>query len=246
MGTKSEAAAHWPTASDLRKIVGGIGRLVDVLEQYAPIKGEPAKFVNNDRSRAAATAHSRISDANFKLRHLVNPDDDDPDRFRDIDRSPVLLEDQRDALHTVAQITEDLLDRYGGGQTMMLRPVFQWSPGRCPDIPRERVAALSAAKTRLGRAKKTDPEVKRRRRPPLQPKRLTAKQIEASKLHGECKGNIAEVARRMGKDRSTAEQHIVAAFTKLGKSVPTKPKTTKLKTDRRGQSDVTKSDDHRE
>lgn len=87
---------------------------------------------------------------------------------------------------------------------------------------------------------------KRRRRPPLQLKQLTAKQLEASKLHGECEGNFAEVARRMGIDRKTAVQHIEAAFTKLGKSVPTKAKTIAFRTDRRGQADIAKSDDHRE
>ncbi len=86
---------------------------------------------------------------------------------------------------------------------------------------------------------------RRRRRSTQQPKKLTPKQTEALKLHGDCNGNIAEVARRIGKDRKTAEQHVNAAFTKLGQNVPTKAKTTSLKTDRRGQADIAKSDDHR-
>ena len=107
-------------------------------------------------------------------------------------------------------------------------------------------SAFVAAKTLRKQRGMTATVKKRRRRSTLQPKQLTAKQTEAIKLHGDCQGNIAEVARRMGKDRKTAEQHVKTAFTKLGKSVPTKAKTTALKTDRRGQADVAKSDDHRE
>lgn len=85
----------------------------------------------------------------------------------------------------------------------------------------------------------------RRRRQSPQPKPLTPKQTEALKLHGDCQNNIAEIARRMKIGRKTAEQHVKAAFKKLGKSVPLKAKTTQLKTDRRGQSDVIESDDQR-
>ena len=90
-------------------------------------------------------------------------------------------------------------------------------------------------------------KLKRRRRKPNQtPKKLTTRQTEAMTLYGECQSNIAEIARRMGVDRKTAQQHVEAAFTKIGKSVPTKAKTTSLKNDLRGQVDVAKSDDHRD
>ncbi len=76
--------------------------------------------------------------------------------------------------------------------------------------------------------------------------RLTARQTEAMQLHGECEGNIAEVARRMGVVRKTAEQHVNAAFTKLGKSVPkTKARTSSLTTDKRGQTTVAEGDQKR-
>lgn len=108
-----------------------------------------------------------------------------------------------------------------------------------------RESARVAAKTLRKQRGVTDTEKKRRRRSTLQTKPLTLKQIEALKHHGDCAGKIAEIARRMDVTRKTAEQHVKAAFTKLGKSVPTKPKTTSLKTDRRGQVDVSRSDDHR-
>lgn len=104
----------------------------------------------------------------------------------------------------------------------------------------EFVADLTPAKTAHG----VKPPRRRRRSTP-QPKPLTARQTEAMKHHGDCQGKIAEIARRMGVVRKTAAQHVKAAFTKLGKNVPTKAKTTSLKTDRRGQADVAKSDDHR-
>ena len=84
---------------------------------------------------------------------------------------------------------------------------------------------------------------KRRQQPVVRP--LTPKQIEASKLHGECDGNIAEVARRMCCDHSTARQHLEAAFGKLGKVIGKNPTTAAIKKDRRGQADVVESDDRR-
>lgn len=86
---------------------------------------------------------------------------------------------------------------------------------------------------------------RRRRRQNPQPKPLTPRQTEAMKHHGDCQGKIAEIARRMGVARKTAEQHVKAAFTKLGQSVPKKVKTTSHKKDRRGQENVAASDDHR-
>lgn len=187
---------EWPNESDQQKIAVAIHKLVTTLEQYAPLKGEPAKFVNDDRSRAAATAHSRISDANFQLRHLVNPDDDDPDCFRDIEQSPVLLEDQRDALHTVAQITQDLLSLYGTGQALTLRPFFYWYPGRCPDVPREWVDALSAAKTRLGSRKEpvvgTSKQQSTQKRPGINARMLEAMQENPSEVMGWSSARWAE------------------------------------------------------
>jgi len=84
------------------------------------------------------------------------------------------------------------------------------------------------------------PPLRRRRRPPMNPKGrpLTAKQTEAVQIVGECKGNYAEAARRVGKDRKTVEQHYRAAMRKLGKIVLPKPKLRALPQDRRGQPNV--------
>ena len=93
---------------------------------------------------------------------------------------------------------------------------------------------------------KTHPPAKRRKRTGVTKARaLISKQMEALKLHGECEGNIAEVARRMAIDRKTAEQHINAAFGKLGKSAIKPGKTKSLPTGRRGETNLSDKDDRR-
>jgi len=92
-------------------------------------------------------------------------------------------------------------------------------------------------------AKKT----KQRRRPPSEdksPRKLTARQVEVMQLVGECKGNFAEVGRRLRLDRKTVKEHYEAALKKLrqvGVKSPErklKAKTTQLPEDRRGQVNV--------
>ena len=73
---------------------------------------------------------------------------------------------------------------------------------------------------------------------------LTAKQLEAMQIVGECKGDIAEAARRLGKDRSTIKQHYDAATAKLGKR-PVKHSTEQHATDRRGQANIATDADKR-
>jgi predicted DNA-binding protein (UPF0251 family) len=87
---------------------------------------------------------------------------------------------------------------------------------------------------------------KRRRSSNETPKPLTELQVEAIKLHGDCEGNTAEVARRMGISRKAAEQHIKLANKKLGKMAVQKKKTKSLPTDRRGQENLSEDDDRRE
>ena len=79
---------------------------------------------------------------------------------------------------------------------------------------------------------------------PLNPKRLTAKQLEASQIVAECKGDIAEAARRLGKDAKTVRQHYTAATKKLGKTV-VKHATKQLPSDRRGQANIADGEDRR-
>lgn len=94
--------------------------------------------------------------------------------------------------------------------------------------------------------KKKAARTRRRKRTGGQkPQKLTAKQTEAVKLHGECEANIAEVGRRMGISRKTAEQHIKAGFKNLGISMPQKARTQKVKRGKRGEDDVAEGDDKR-
>ena len=83
-----------------------------------------------------------------------------------------------------------------------------------------------------------------KRRKPLVEPNLTAKQLEAMQIVGECKGDIAEAARRLGKDRSTIKQHYDAATAKLGKRPP-KHSTEQHATDRRGQANLATDSDKR-
>ncbi len=75
----------------------------------------------------------------------------------------------------------------------------------------------------------------RRKRRPADSKALTARQTEIMHLVGECRGNLAEVARRVRLDRKTVAQHYKAASLKLGQKAVT-AMTRKLPADRRGNS----------
>ncbi len=86
---------------------------------------------------------------------------------------------------------------------------------------------------------------KRRRRRQSETKPLTAKQREAVEIVAECKGDIAEAARRLGKDRKTVEQHYKAGLEKLGEATGRRPETRQLQTGLRGQYEVTADEDRR-
>lgn len=140
---------HWPLVwpAGRQAIVNAADTLVATLKRYAPIEGDAAKFINDEFSEEAATAHIRISDANFKLWWLINPDGDDPSDYSDIwNAAPP--EEQREALLTIARISQDLLSLYGTGQSAQVKP-FIWSPGRCREVPRGWIEALESAKDRL-------------------------------------------------------------------------------------------------
>jgi hypothetical protein len=64
---------------------------------------------------------------------------------------------------------------------------------------------------------------------------LTDKQVTAQRLMGECDGNITEAAARMGCKRQTFMEHLAAGNAKLGKLAVNRPKTERLREDRRGQ-----------
>lgn len=78
------------------------------------------------------------------------------------------------------------------------------------------------------------------------PRRLTPRQAEVVQIVGECKGNIAEAARRLGLDRKTVDESFKAGLAKLGKeAVRSCDKTRLFVRDRRGQEIVSESDDRR-
>jgi len=75
---------------------------------------------------------------------------------------------------------------------------------------------------------------------------LTARQAEVAQIVGECKGNLSQAARRLGRDRKTVEEVFRAGMAKLGKTVvASRDKERLFARDRRGQDDVADIDDAR-
>lgn len=83
---------------------------------------------------------------------------------------------------------------------------------------------------------------KRRNRQSAKPRTVTAAQAEAVQMVGECKGSLAEAARRLGKNRKTVEQHYIAGLRNANicaAVLDQKPKKRNLPHDKRGQAIVT-------
>jgi hypothetical protein len=112
-----------------------------------------------------------------------------------------------------------------------------------PDVLRTLKAAWFGRKE-MGDAGGGGRRPRRRRRPPLDPKirPVTPKQTEAVQIVGECQGNLAAAARKLGIDRKTLKERYDAACKKLGIAA-TKHRTRALPKDRRGQEDVAAGDD---
>ena len=126
----------------------------------------------------------------------------------------------------------------GGGMLEPMRDaadcLMRWAKGH-PSSNKGLAAAPSAA----GKV-----PVKRRKRQSSVDRKLTGKQLEASQIVAECKGNIVEAAQRLGRDPKTVRQHYKVAMEKMGKSVvnhTTKP----LPSDRRGQANIADGQDRR-
>ncbi len=103
----------------------------------------------------------------------------------------------------------------------------------------EREAAL------VGIASRATPKRPRKRhRATDEIKPLTDKQSEAVYIVNECRGNIAEAARRLGKDPATVRQAFRTGMKKLG-AIALDHKTTKMPTGKRGESSVSAEDDRR-
>jgi hypothetical protein len=72
----------------------------------------------------------------------------------------------------------------------------------------------------------------------------TPAETEALYAYGECKGNVAAAARRLGKDRSTVAEQIKKGLAKVGKTSKREylKSIGKLPADRRGQVDIGRLD----
>ena len=86
---------------------------------------------------------------------------------------------------------------------------------------------------------------RRKKRSSDKVKPLTPRQSEAIQIVGECKGNFADAARRMGLDRTTVKQHYDAGMKKLGRK-PIQHGTQSVPFDRRGQVHLSPDDDQRQ
>jgi predicted DNA-binding protein (UPF0251 family) len=93
-------------------------------------------------------------------------------------------------------------------------------------------------------SKKETTAPRKRKRGTIKVKPLTARQVEVVQIVGECNGDLAEAARKLGIDRKTVKQHFDAASRKLGKAVVTHA-TQPLRRGLRGEADVSYEDDRR-
>jgi hypothetical protein len=102
--------------------------------------------------------------------------------------------------------------------------------------------ALLKAQKWLKAQKQPKRKRKRTSDKPRKPRPLTATETETIQIVGECKGNVAAAARRLGKDRKTVEESYRTGLGKLGKEAY-RYKTRLLPRDKRGQEVI--SDDSR-
>jgi len=107
--------------------------------------------------------------------------------------------------------------------------------------PRTREGVLR--KLRALRAELARPRTRRARRP-RKPRPLTPRQAEVVQVVGECKGDIAAAARRLGRDRTTIAESYRTALAKLGKQAVRHGRRL-FPRDRRGQVDVSADEDSR-
>ena len=166
-------------------------------------------------------------------------------------RSPALVKVSRAEYEDVLRIAIDLTGHALGCAVPGVEP--PWGAG-CERVPRDG-EHFRAIVRRLRQSwgitpqrmfdgvVRTERERKakgrRKPRPSDATRPLTGRQLEAVHLYGECKGNFAEMGRRMGIDRKTAKQHYLAGTGKLGRKYQaTKVKKQGLPHDGRGQVDL--------
>lgn len=117
---------------------------------------------------------------------------------------------------------------------------LNWRPELLAEMPRLQWAELKASP----QAVSITPLKRRRRRAERPAKPLTAKQTEALQIVGECKGNLAEAAGRLGIDRKSLKERYDTALKKLGRT-HLKYVTEQIRQDLRGQANVAEEDDRR-
>jgi len=120
-------------------------------------------------------------------------------------------------------------------------------PGKVPHIQEALAAAdvllrwcyEAEAKGKPAKAKRT-----RRGTRDRKPRPLTPRQTEVVQIVGECRGDIAKAAKRLGLHRKTVAEAYRAGLKKLGKVAVTHG-TRLYSRDRRGQADISDADDMR-
>ena len=141
---------------------------------------------------------------------------------------------------TSCDASTHVCDRSGNKLTPRQSRLAIGLPDRSLEVLKDAEAALQVLDQLPVNAKPEAPNAKRvpgrNRKPTKSPaKPLTAKQVEILRLHGECKGNMSEVARRMGVTHPTATQHYTEAHKKLGITASERARTTRLGADHLGQ-----------
>jgi hypothetical protein len=137
-------------------------------------------------------------------------------------------DEQKYELVTVATVAwlRDRGHKIGGGWAQEIRQVAD-------------AVAVEYEKAHAGRRRRRWHE--RKQRP------MTAKQAEAVQIVGECKGNLAQAAKRIGIGRKTLKERYDAGMKKLGRAdLGTQRRfLQRLKHDRRGQVDLANGEDRR-
>ena len=121
---------------------------------------------------------------------------------------------------------------------------FRALMGEAAELDEEHRPVLTAW---LKEVRETGSEKRPRRRRPStarKPRPLTARQTEVVQVVAECRQNFAAAAKRLGRDRKTVEESYRAAMQKLGMTA-VKHGTKLLPHDRRGQANLSDSDDRR-
>jgi hypothetical protein len=135
---------------------------------------------------------------------------------------------------------------FGFAQKWVLEEVVKWCPAKWLNQWGGETYSQKVFLVRLKRLRQFFQPKRRRKFGTQKPRPLTTRQVEVVEIVGECRGNVAEAARRLGRDRKTIEETYRAALAKLGKSVYWNRNKTRLLTrDCRGQEDVADIDDQR-